>query len=95
MMSRRKPLQNGLFEPPKDLGARVPPDHLLRKVNKAVDFDFSYDAVSDFYGAVGKESIPPPTILRLLRFEPQFDSLDHGVLFGNAVAGGNDVEPAF
>jgi transposase/IS5 family transposase len=66
MMSRKKPVQNGLFGPPKDLGARVPADHLLRKVNKVVDFDFTYNAVEGFYGAVGKESIPPPTILRMM-----------------------------
>jgi transposase len=66
MMSREKPLQNSFFGPPKDLGARVPTDHLLRKVNRVVDFDFTYNAAEGFYGAVGNESIPPPTILRMM-----------------------------
>jgi transposase len=66
MMSRQKPVQGGLFKAPKDLGARVPADHLLRRANKLLDLEFTYGAVEGFYGAVGNESVPPPTIMRMM-----------------------------
>jgi transposase len=66
MMSRQKPVQDELFEAPKDLGARVPPDHLLRRVNEVLDLEYIYDEVADRYGAVGNESVPPPTIMRMM-----------------------------
>lgn len=65
MMTREKPLQSGLFEP-KDLGARVPADHLLRRINETLDLSFVYDLVERTYGAVGQESLPPPTVLKLM-----------------------------
>lgn len=63
MMSREAPLQNRLFEP-QDLGARIPNDHLLRRILETIDLDFVYDAVETTYGAVGQESIPPTVILK-------------------------------
>lgn len=65
MMTRERPFQSGLFAP-KDLGARVPQDHILRRINENLDLSFAYDAVGSMYGAVGNESLPPPTILKLM-----------------------------
>ena len=31
-----------------------------------IDFDFIYEEVEEFYGTVGKPSIPPPVILKLM-----------------------------
>lgn len=66
MMSRQVPLQSGLFNTPQDLGARVPQDHLLRQVAAILDLEYVYEAVQDFYGSVGKQSVPPPTLMRLM-----------------------------
>ena len=63
MMSREAPLQNRLFEP-QDLGARIPDDHLLRRILETIDLDFVYDAVEPSYGAVGQGSVPPTVILK-------------------------------
>lgn len=65
MMIREKPLQAGLFAP-KDLGARVPESHLLRRINETLDLSFAYEVVEPTYGAVGQESLPPPTVLKLM-----------------------------
>lgn len=64
-MTREKPLQNELYSP-KDLGARVPDDHLLRRISERLDLSFVYDEVEPNYGAVGHESLPPPTIIKLM-----------------------------
>lgn len=66
MMSREKPLQSQLYSTPRDLGARVPADHLLRRIQTELDLSFSYEVVEQTYGAVGHASIPPPTVLKLM-----------------------------
>jgi transposase len=65
MMTSEGPLQSGLFAP-QDLGARIPADHLLRKVAESVDLSFVNDAVEGKYGAVGRQSVPPTRIMKLL-----------------------------
>jgi transposase len=65
MMSSEGPLQNVLFAP-QDLGARVPADHLLRKIAQTVDLSFVNQAVEGKYGAVGNQSVPPTRIMKLL-----------------------------
>lgn len=66
MMTVEGPLQNALFKPPQDLGARVPQDHLLRQIAQVLDLGFVNHAVEDKYGAVGHESVPPTRIMKLL-----------------------------
>ena len=41
-------------------------DHLLRKIQEQIDFDFIYDEVKDCYGDNGNVSIPPPVILKMM-----------------------------
>jgi transposase len=65
MMTSEAPLQSCLFAP-QDLGARIPADHLLRKVAQAIDLSFVNDVVEGKYGAVGHQSIPPTRIMKLL-----------------------------
>jgi len=66
MMGRQSPPQEALWGSALSLDERIPQDHVLRKLNEAIDFDFVYREVSDRYGAVGHESVPPPVILKLL-----------------------------
>ena len=48
------------------LEQRVPKDHLLRKIQGKIDFDFTYAEVKDTYGDNGNVSIPPPVILKMM-----------------------------
>ena len=48
------------------LEQRVPKDHLLRKIQGKIDFDFIYAEVKDTYGDNGNVSIPPPVILKMM-----------------------------
>lgn len=65
MMDHQKPLQPSLFYK-FNLEQRVPDDHPLRIIASLIDFDFIYEEVEEFYGTVGKPSIPPPVILKLM-----------------------------
>lgn len=66
MMGREKPGQPSLFYHRVNLEQRVRQNHLLRKIDAAIDFDFIYGEVAHTYGSNGNESIPPPVILRLM-----------------------------
>ena len=44
----------------------VPEDHLLRKIDAAIDFNFIYDLVEDKYSAdTGRPSIDPVTLIKI------------------------------
>ena len=65
MMDRQDPPQPSLFYR-FCLEQRVPAEHPLRIIAKRVDFEFVYEQVEDLYGIVGKPSVPPAVILKLL-----------------------------
>ena len=44
----------------------VPSEHLVRKVDKAIDFSFIYDEVKDLYDTVGKPSIDPVSLIKMV-----------------------------
>jgi transposase/uncharacterized protein (UPF0179 family) len=66
MMGRQKKVQKKLFYTNLDLDQRIRKDHILRKVNKYVDFDFIYNEVKDKYGINGNVSVPPPVVLKMM-----------------------------
>ena len=66
MMGREKPPQSALFYHRFNLEQRVRKDHLLRKIDAALDFDFIYEEVEHLYGRNGNVSIPPPVIMKLM-----------------------------
>ena len=43
----------------------VPKDHLVRKIEEALNFDFIYDLVEDLYGNTGKPSIDPVVLIKI------------------------------
>ncbi len=43
----------------------VPKNHLVRKLDKAIDLDFIYDLVRPLYSDVGRESIDPVVLFKL------------------------------
>ncbi|OWZ82785.1 IS5/IS1182 family transposase [Natranaerobius trueperi] len=45
----------------------VPNDHLVRKVDEAIDFDFIYDLVEDYYSKdTGRPSIDPVVLIKMV-----------------------------
>jgi transposase len=66
MMGQQEWPQRGLFYHRFDLEQRVRADHPLRAVERLIDFRFVCTEVEDLYGSVGRESVPPPIILKLM-----------------------------
>jgi len=66
MMGQQESFQPKLFYHQINLERRVPQDHLLRKIQEKIDFNFIYGEVRDTYGDNGNVSIPPPVILKMM-----------------------------
>jgi transposase len=66
MMGNQPGFQPKLFYHQINLEQRVPKNHLLRKIQEKIDFDFIYAEVKDTYGDNGNVSIPPPVILKMM-----------------------------
>ncbi|MCM3704258.1 IS5/IS1182 family transposase, partial [Cytobacillus firmus] len=52
MLSKHNPIQRDQIEMIA-LDELVPADHLVRKIEAAIDFSFIYDLVKDMYSEVG------------------------------------------
>ncbi|HHW41070.1 MAG TPA: IS1182 family transposase [Syntrophomonadaceae bacterium] len=48
-----------------DIDKRVPEDHLLRQVSRAVDFSFIYDLVQPYYSHTGAPSVDPVVVFKM------------------------------
>lgn len=48
------------------LEEQIPADHLLRLIDRYVDFSFVRERLKDFYSSTGRPSIDPEVLLRLL-----------------------------
>ena len=55
--------QTELWVEPVHLGRRIPKDHLLRKISKALDLSFVRAEVALFYGSNGNVSLDPVNIV--------------------------------
>jgi transposase len=57
-----------------DMDRLVPKDHLLRKVEKTISFDFIYDAVKNLYAdEVGRPSIDPVVLFKIVFIQLLFN----------------------
>ena len=63
MMGRQPETQQKLFYTCLNLGKRIRKDHILRKVDSLIDFNFVYKEVENLYGSNGNVSVPPPVLL--------------------------------
>jgi transposase len=66
MMGYQSGFQPKLFYHRINVEQRVPQDHILRKIEKRIDFDFIYAEVKNSYGDKGNVSVPPPVILKMM-----------------------------
>ena len=66
MMGHQPTFQHKFFVTGFNLDKRVRKDHLLRKIQRHIDFEFIYKEVEKTYGVKGNVSVPPPVILRLM-----------------------------
>lgn len=48
------------------LEEQIPEDHLLRLMDRYVDFSFVRERLKNFYSAIGRPSIDPEVLRRLL-----------------------------
>ena len=49
-----------------DIAELIPSDHLLRKINQMISFDFIYDLVAPYYPANGRPSVDPVSMFKML-----------------------------
>ena len=49
-----------------DLSELIPENHLLRKINQIISFDFIYDLVASYYPANGCPSVGPVSMFKML-----------------------------
>lgn len=49
-----------------DIGELVPEKHLLREINRHIDFDFIYEKAAPYYSNFGRPSIDPVTQIKML-----------------------------
>ncbi len=64
MLSKHDSIQRDQLEM-ITLDQLVPPNHLVRKMEAAIDFTFIYDLVKDMYSEVGRPSIDPVILVKL------------------------------
>lgn len=56
-----------------NLASMIPEDHLLKKLNKFVSFDFVRDKTKSYYSHTGKPSIDPVVLVKMLLIGYLFD----------------------
>ena len=49
-----------------DLSELIPENHLLRKINQMISFDFVYDLVAPYYPSNGRPSVDPVSMFKML-----------------------------
>ena len=64
MLSKHNSIQRDQIEMIA-LDQLVPANHLVRKIEAAIDFSFIYDLVKDMYSEVGRPSIDPVILIKL------------------------------
>jgi transposase len=65
MMGRHNQDQGQLFYP-FDLDAAVPRDHLVREIAAVLDLSWVYDELAPHYPSIGRPSIDPVLMIRML-----------------------------
>ena len=49
-----------------DIDSMIPKNHLLRRIKNCVNFDFIYEKAAPYYSPVGRKSIDPVVLIKML-----------------------------
>ena len=49
-----------------DMDALIPENHLLKKIDKYIDFNFIYEKAAPYYSNLGRKSIDPVCMVKML-----------------------------
>ena len=49
-----------------DMESLIPENHLLRKIDRTVSFNFIYDLLAPYYPATGRPSVDPVSMFKML-----------------------------
>ncbi|MCI8510307.1 MAG: transposase, partial [Lachnospiraceae bacterium] len=49
-----------------DIDSMIPEEHLLRQIKNCVNFDFIYEKAAPYYSHVGRKSIDPVILIKML-----------------------------
>ena len=49
-----------------DIGKLVPENHLLKKINKYIGFEFTYELARPYYSDTGRKSVDPVVMVKML-----------------------------
>lgn len=49
-----------------DIDSMIPEDHLLRRIKNYVNFDFIYEKAAPYYSPIGRKSIDPVVLIKML-----------------------------
>ncbi|MVX67440.1 IS1182 family transposase [Clostridium chromiireducens] len=71
-MMTRKDVDNRFQIEFNSVDALVPKNHLVRKIDKAIDFNFIYDEVAELYSAFGAPSIDPVVLIKIIMIQYLF-----------------------
>ena len=52
-----------------DMESLIPENHLLRKINRMVSFDFIYELLAPYYPTTGRPSVDPVSMFKMLLIE--------------------------
>lgn len=63
MMGRRSGQMAMVFV---DMETMIPENHLLRKIDRIVSFDFIYEILAPYYPATGRPSVDPVSMFKML-----------------------------
>ena len=63
MMGRRSGQMAMVFV---DMESMIPENHLLRRINQIISFDFIYELLAPYYPTIGRPSIDPVSMFKML-----------------------------
>ena len=63
MMGKRKPQMQMLAI---DIETLIPENHLLKQITLCIDFGFIYELIAPYYSTIGRKSIDPVSMIKML-----------------------------
>ena len=61
-----------------DIDSMITEEHLLRRIKNCVNFDCIYEKAAPYYSYVGRKSIAPVVLIKMLLMVHSFRPMYHG-----------------